>query len=268
MLATASAIACIQGHRFDPPKPVRIEPPRLEPLKLDGLFAVRPPDLAPPAIAKPGAEAAVLPPPLAAATTAEQQAVFVAYVREFEARRAKAAGAPDTLDFAVALIHLGRHAEAIPVLLDLEARRPGLYATAANLGTAYELAGKLEEAVLWIARGIERNADSHDGTEWLHAAILHAKLKLRDDPAWLKTHSVLDGATERGAEEVVRAIDYQLGERLKFVAAPDAIVCDLFYQAAVRVTAPEAAARRAYYERESLRFGDARKTEIARARKS
>ncbi len=266
-VATSTALACVQGHRFDPPKPLKIDAPRPAPLKLDELFATPALNLIKPEIAKPVVDApGTVVPPLVSATTAEQQEIFVAYVREFEAQRAKAAGLPDTIDYAVALIRLGRHADAIETLVALEAARPGVYETAANLGTAYELVGKLEEAALWIARGIDRNPRSHAGTEWLHAAILHAKLKLRDDPAWLKTHSVIDSAHvgQREAAEIVRAIDYQLGERLQFVSAPDAVVCDLFYQAALRVTGDGAEERRADYFRESLRFGDWRKAEIAK----
>lgn len=269
--SAATALACIQGHRFDPPKPLKNEAPKLPPLKLDELFATPALNLIKPEIAKPVVDApAVAVPPLVSATTAEQQEVFVAYVREFEAQQAKAAGLPDTIDYAVALIRLGRYADAIETLVALEAARPGVYETAANLGTAYELAGRLEEAALWIARGIDRNPRSHAGTEWLHAAILHAKLKLRDDPAWLQAHSVIDRAHvgQREGEEIVRAIDYQLAERLQFVSAPDAVVCDLFYQAALRVTGEGADERRAHYFSESLRFGDWRKVQIRARGKS
>ncbi len=269
--SAATAVACIQGHRFDPPKPVTFDAPKPPPLQLDELFAPSALNLTKPEIAKPVVDApGTVVPPLVSATTAEQQEIFVAYVREFEAQRAKAAGLPDTLDYAVALIRLGRYAEAIDTLVALEAARPGVYETAANLGTAYELAGKLEEAALWIARGIDRNPRSHDGTEWLHAAILHAKLKLRDDPAWLKAHSVIDRAHvgPREPAEIVQAIDYQLAERLQFVSAPDAVVCDLFYQAALHVTGEGADERRAHYFRESLRFGDWRKAAIRGRAKS
>lgn len=263
--SAATAVACLQGHRLDPPKPLKLDAPKPPPLQLDALFAPPALNLIKPEIAKPVADApGTVARPLVTATTAEQQEIFVAYVRAFEAQRAKAAGLPDTLDYAVALIRLGRYAAAIEALEAFEAARPGVYETAANLGTAYELVGKLEEAALWIARGIERNPRSHAGTEWLHAAILHAKLKMRDDPSWLKTHSVIDGAQvgQREAGEIVRAIDYQLGERLQFVSAPDAVVCDLFYQAAVRVTGEDAEERRAHYFRESLRFGDWRQAPI------
>lgn len=269
--SAATAVACIQGHRFDPPKPVKLEAPKLPPLKLEVRFATPALNLIKPEIPQPAVDAPdTVVPPLVTTTTVEQQEIFVAYVREFEARQARAAGLPDTIDYGVALIRLGRYADAIDTLVALEAARPGVYETAANLGTAYELVGKLEEAALWIARGIDRNPRSHAGTEWLHAAILHAKLKLRDDPAWLKAHSVVDPAQvgPRDAAEIVRAIDYQLAERLQFVTAPDAVVCDLFYQAALRVAGEGAAERRAHYFRESQRFGDWRRAEILARSKS
>lgn len=54
---------------------------------------------------------------------------------------------------AVALIHLGRVEEAIPILERLERTKPGSYDIAANLGTAYELVGDNENAIKWITEG-------------------------------------------------------------------------------------------------------------------
>ena len=54
----------------------------------------------------------------------------------------------------------------------------------------------------------------------------------------------------------------QLRERLQFVTPRDAAVCDLFFQAAVRVAGEHAAERRRHYLRESLRFGDWRKAQV------
>jgi tetratricopeptide (TPR) repeat protein len=78
-------------------------------------------------------------------------------------------------DYAAVLLHLGEVAEALRILQTIERTNPGLYATATNLGTAYELAGDNARALQWIREGIRRNPDSHGGTEWLHAAILIAK---------------------------------------------------------------------------------------------
>lgn len=258
------ASACIQGYHLPAGKKqnilvpippltgevaaMKMEMPKMEPLKIDGLLGA---------------------PDWATAKEEPKAAQFARYVREFEARpKSMVSSFEATTDYAVALIHGGRSAEAIKVLVALEVQRPGVYTTAANLGTAYELTGNLEAALKWISAGIERKADSHAGTEWLHVAILRAKLALRRDATWLAQHSVLDGADKRDAGEIVQAIEYQLGERLHFVQPTDAVVCDLFYQAALRVTGEKAEERRAQYLRESLRFGDWRRTEAERRLKS
>jgi tetratricopeptide (TPR) repeat protein len=144
-------------------------------------------------------------------------------------------------DFAAALMHLGQAQEAIRILVELEKQHPGEYEIAGNLGTAYELVGDLDQAIHWIEIGIERNPDSHGGSEWLHIKILEAKKQLADDPGWLSSHSVVDlefgkndapmmpavFAEGRTAEDVIGAIDHQLYERLQFVESPDPIVADL-----------------------------------------
>jgi tetratricopeptide (TPR) repeat protein len=168
-------------------------------------------------------------------------------------------------DLATALAHTGAAAEAVTLLQQIEAEKPGLYVTAANLGTVYELSGDDEKALEWIRKGIERNPESHEGTEWLHVRILEAKLALRDDPKWLELHSVLGSRSEdlmalieprdekthpfpgygvspsnsvtfsvvgnRGEsltlDQIKAALIYQLHERLQFVSPPDAIVGDL-----------------------------------------
>jgi tetratricopeptide (TPR) repeat protein len=94
-------------------------------------------------------------------------------------------------DYAVALILSEDHTKTIDVLERLEKDEPGLYMTAANLGTAYELAGDAATALKWSREGIRRDPNSHYGTEWLHVRILEAKLALAEDPQWLDSHTVL-----------------------------------------------------------------------------
>ncbi|HEY1108662.1 MAG TPA: hypothetical protein VGE76_08525 [Opitutaceae bacterium] len=208
----------------------------------------------------------------APAPDAAKLAPFALYAAEFEKNRMSPVNRtfPRRIDYTVALIRLGRAADAIVELEALEQAFPGQYATAANLGTAYELEGKLTDALTWISRGIERNPGSHGGTEWLHVAILKAKLKLQADPAWLAQHSVLDEADTRSAGDIVHAIEHQLNERLVFVQPEDAVVCDLFYQAARRLDLqqPGMAERRAEYLQSSLRFGAWRRAEVKQALKS
>jgi hypothetical protein len=113
---------------------------------------------------------------------------------------------------------------------------------AANLGTAYELSGNLAEAHDWIGEGIRRNKEAHDGTEWLHLRILEARQALLRDPDWLNTNSVTglnfgDEAQPRmpeqwpagswGADAFIKALVYQLRERMAFVPAPDPLVGSL-----------------------------------------
>jgi tetratricopeptide (TPR) repeat protein len=144
-------------------------------------------------------------------------------------------------DYAAVLVHLGRSAEALEILKNIETEKPGKYETAANIGTAYELLGDNVSALKWIKEGIKRNPDSHGGSEWVHVKILEAKIQLATDPDWLKTHSVLglDFGSElapkkpkremnpRDPRLIKEAIKYQLQERLQFVTAPNPIVADL-----------------------------------------
>src|SRR6185437_11772073 len=92
----------------------------------------------------------------------------------------------DRSDYSIALMYLGRSKEAVELLQALENERPGEYFIAANLGTAYELTGNNEEAARWIAEGIRRNPESHEGTEWLHLKILEAKIAQEKDPDYFK----------------------------------------------------------------------------------
>ncbi len=142
-------------------------------------------------------------------------------------------------DYATVLIHRGEARKAVGILESVEAEHPGEYIVAANLGTAYELSGDLGQAHRWISEGIRLNPNAHEGTEWLHLRILESRQAVAKDPAWLKSHSVLGmnfgtgdapemsvtlpkGATN--AEDVVKALTYQLHERMAFVPAPDPMV--------------------------------------------
>jgi hypothetical protein len=136
------------------------------------------------------------------------------------------------------------------MLEDLEARHPGLAATAANLGTAYELKGRDVAALAWIREGLRRNPREHHGSEWVHVRILEAKLALKKDPHWLESNTVMGlqfgdaptplepatAADHNGNEISIAdanpALDYQLIERTALVAPPDPIVADLFFTAA------------------------------------
>lgn len=176
---------------------------------------------------------------------------IAAVIKHYESERGGRHTFTEQNDYAVALIYSGRYLEALAVLHAIEVEKPGQYATASNLGTAYELNGNLDEALKWISEGIKRNPKSHAGTEWLHVAILEAKKQLKQDPRWLHKHSVLDGHEGRSQAEKERALEYQLNERLNFITENDPVMHDLFSQAA-KITANQA--KRDYYLSQLPRF--------------
>jgi tetratricopeptide (TPR) repeat protein len=147
----------------------------------------------------------------------------------------------DRSDYAVSLAYVGRTKEAVDLLQALENEQPGQYFIAANLGTCLELLGNNEEALRWIREGIRRNPQSHEGTEWLHAKILEAKIAAQLDPDYFKKHSVLELDPSRVSSpmtidsrllkpsEVAKAIHYQLEERLQFVKPPDPAIASLLF---------------------------------------
>jgi tetratricopeptide (TPR) repeat protein len=176
-------------------------------------------------------------------------------------------------DHAATLIHKGDLTPAIEILEAIEKEKPGEYIVAVNLGTAYELAGDNDRALRWIREGLQRNPNSHYGTEWLHVRILESKIALAKDPAWLKTNSVLgldfgrdlaptmptSWPAGKDAAATLHALEYQLSERLGFVKAPDpltgSLIADLghlnvltravgygppLYALAIRYQAPDA----------------------------
>ncbi len=147
-------------------------------------------------------------------------------------------------DLAVVLIRHGKLAEAVKLLQFLERKYPGNYETASNVGTAYELMGRNEEALKWIREGMKRNPKDHFGTEWLHVHILRAKLG--QVPASAPGRSILNldfgneamprrpallqvGNTGKPLAlfSVAQAVRYQLLERIAFVAAPEPMVAGL-----------------------------------------
>ena len=162
--------------------------------------------------------------------------------------REKAIDAPsyeNATNYGVSLLFQGHYAPAMRLFLRLEQLYPGRAQTAANLGTALELAGYDAVALKWIRIGIHRDVGEHDGTEWLHARILQAKLA---DAAgtWHRTRSIAgvaftdalipsvpmlmpagnDGRPVK-PHELDRALRYQVEERMQFVGPKDWVVANL-----------------------------------------
>ncbi len=146
-------------------------------------------------------------------------------------------------DEAARKILRGDAQSALVLLKEVEARHPGLYMTAANMGTAYELTGDNENAHLWIATGIRRNPGSHMGAEWLHLRILEAKMALQKDPDWLLKNSITGlkpGHTphhtiqgEKDDQEVLVSIRSQATVRALFIKPRDPVMAFLLKEAAV-----------------------------------
>lgn len=162
-------------------------------------------------------------------------------------------------DLGAALLFNGRYQEAKKLFANLEQEHPGLYATAANLGTAYELLGQPDSALYWIARAIHINPASHHGSEWLHQRLLQQKVAG-------KTTAVtgLDFGNEAQPITAIsndslllleQQLTYQLTERLYFVKAPDAYVAAwLFDLANIRSLTQDVQRAMPVYE-EARRFG-------------
>ena len=151
-------------------------------------------------------------------------------------------------DAAVEKLLQGDVMGAVQDLEAAEKAHPGHYYTAANLGTAYELAGDDEKALQWILEGIKRDPKAHMRTEWLHARILNAKLKVKSDPAWLEHNSISEVnfpdvnkseyrvSTLQGnldAAAIHKTLWTQLSVRMLFVKPKDPIVAQLLYELAL-----------------------------------
>lgn len=174
----------------------------------------------------------------------------------------------------VRLVHQGRYPAAIRLFLAIERLHPGRHETAANLGTAVELMGRDTLALRWIREGIRRDAREHEGTDWLHARILEAKMALARDPHALDGRSVagvtfvdtllppLPTSYPAGNDgrpvkpyELERAFSYQLRERLPFVPPKDAVVANLLMDwATLHLSGGSIEDAQAFY-RLALRYG-------------
>ncbi len=131
-------------------------------------------------------------------------------------------------DYAVHLLKLGKNKEALDILIALQHYYPEEYKIAANLGTAYELNGDVENALRFIKLGMQLNPDAHEGSEWVHVRVLEAKLVLKQNPGYLSEHTVL-GLTEAQEQDssVRKQINIQVRERFPFSPGPDPIMASL-----------------------------------------
>lgn len=138
-------------------------------------------------------------------------------------------------NYGAALVYLGEYNSAKAVYTTIEAIQPGLYTTASNLGTIYELTGRPDSALYWLQKAIALEPSSHQGSEWIHIAILKYKL----NPKQQSTASILGLDFGNGSvpthinnydlHTLQQHINYQLTERTFFVKPPDIIVGSLYF---------------------------------------
>jgi len=145
----------------------------------------------------------------------------------------------DYSDYGAMLIYNGQYLQAKSIFLDIEKKSPGLYATASNIGTLYELLGQNDSALYWIRKALEINPNSHEGSEWIHLKILEAKNKAKGDEKYFLTHNILSldfGDAEKpenknniDLQKLRSQLYYQLNERMSFIKPPDQIVGQLLF---------------------------------------
>jgi tetratricopeptide (TPR) repeat protein len=131
----------------------------------------------------------------------------------------------------------GKYEEAIQLYHRIEKISPNRYATAANLGTAYELVGQNEKALKYIQKAVRLNPDSHNHSEWIHVNILKVKIK---GAAFYTSDFLIN--TNFGEENepktnlstkelhtLADALYFQLNERISFIKPKNKIVAQLFF---------------------------------------
>jgi tetratricopeptide (TPR) repeat protein len=140
-------------------------------------------------------------------------------------------------DKGLLLILLKRYNEAVELYLEIEKLQPNRYATASNIGTAYELLGHNEKALQWIKKSVEIDPKSHQNSEWIHVKILEAKIKgnelwntkfLLNTEFGLATQPISD-LNRKELQELSNALYYQLNERVSFVKPKEKIVAQLLF---------------------------------------
>lgn len=132
-------------------------------------------------------------------------------------------------DYAVYLLKGGKTEEALQIFISLAYHFPDKYELAANLGTAYELSGNPDSALVYIQKGIDLNPNAHGGSEWVHVKILETKIKQKTQPDYLGKNKVLNLTDAQKKDiKICDQILIQLHERFPFCPGPDSIMASLF----------------------------------------
>ncbi len=142
-------------------------------------------------------------------------------------------------NLATTYMRLADPQTAKEILLKAQQDFPGNYSITANLGTAYELLGKLDSALLWINRAVVINPQSHEGSEWIHVMILRYKIAKEKNPQYLAggTALMLDFGDKDlpgnpyglDTRKLQKELAFQLQERLSLIPSPDTLMGMLLY---------------------------------------
>jgi LPXTG-motif cell wall-anchored protein len=140
-------------------------------------------------------------------------------------------------DIAANLLKIGKIDSAIKILRPLIPKNPNEYNLFANLGTAYELVDELDSAIKYISKGLQLNANSHYGSEWIHVKILEAKILEKKSPGWLRNNRIITvedllvkmNNTENRIDLRIlnRHVFYQIRTRVPFTPAPNKVISNL-----------------------------------------
>ncbi|OJJ18627.1 hypothetical protein BKI52_23750 [marine bacterium AO1-C] len=161
------------------------------------------------------------------------------YLRRFDLSQRENISYQHLSDAAVHLTRLGKYAKALDLLQWLNKKYPNKYKIVANLGTLYEINGQLDSAYYYIQKGMQLNAKSHYGSEWVHLSILKAKKAYQADPSWVLYNNVLnmthlrDTIAEKDRDKLnialtrIQHMVYQMEERIPFSKTPDVIVANV-----------------------------------------
>lgn len=139
-------------------------------------------------------------------------------------------------DLSIQLCKVGRVEEALTLLKWLYSKHPNEYRITSNLGTAFELNGMVDSAKYYIEMAINRNADSHRGSEWVHLRILNAKQAIAKDKNWLQNNKILNlnykeveihSIEDKLIYDSIQHIGYQLRERMPFTPTDDFLMAKI-----------------------------------------
>jgi tetratricopeptide (TPR) repeat protein len=181
-------------------------------------------------------------------------------LRDAKLKYVRSKNLEDYSDYGAWLLRAGQTEDAKHIFIAVEKQQPGLYNTAANLGTAYELLGKNDSAFIWIKKALDINTESHRRSEWIHLKILEAKIKANGNDTYYLTHDILGLDFGDDIKPVYKGtmpimdlyhhLSYQLGERMALVQPKDAIVAQLLfnYGNTTAITRDVSAALVVYYK--------------------